>query len=179
MAGGAGDFDDEREAGACWYVVQTKPRAELKALLNLRQQEFQVFCPCFIKTVRHARKVSKVRTPLFPNYMFLAMDVEQAPWRKINSTYGVTHILMQNERPQPVPKGVVEAIRSQLDIRGKMDWQNAFCIGQDVRIDTGAFANFIGRLEQLDAHGRVRVLLDLMGRKVGVSLHVSEIASGI
>lgn len=173
------EFEGERKAGKRWYVVQTQLRAEHKALLNLRQQKFQVFCPCFTKTVRHARKVSKVKVPLFPNYMFLAMDVQLTQWRKINGTFGVTHILTQNERPQAVPEGVVEAIQSYLDTDGTMDWQNAFRVGQDVRIDTGAFANFVGRLEQLDAHGRVRVLLDLMGRKVSVSLSASEISSGI
>ena len=35
--------------------------------------------------------------------------------------------------------------------------------GQSVRILSGPFANVVGRLERLDAAGRVRVLLDMMG----------------
>jgi transcription antitermination factor NusG len=39
-----------------------------------------------------------------------------------------------------------------------------------VVISDGPFAKFVGTLEQLDAAGRVLVLLDLLGRSVRVSV---------
>jgi len=42
--------------------------------------------------------------------------------------------------------------------------------GQSVRILSGPFANVVGRLERLDAAGRVRVLLDMMGTTVPVAV---------
>ena len=32
-----------------WFVVMTKPNQELKAIKNLRNQNFDVFCPYFEK----------------------------------------------------------------------------------------------------------------------------------
>jgi transcriptional antiterminator RfaH len=161
-----------------WYVVQTKPREESKAVFNLERQDFSVFCPRISKIVRHARTVSKVMTPLFPNYVFLAMDIATTQWRKINGTFGVSHLIVQNESPQPVPGGVVEALRLRMNEMGVVDLTQTFRVGQKVRIDTGAFADWVGTLEHLDAKGRVLVLLDMMGRGVPVQLHASEIAPG-
>ena len=51
-----------------------------------------------------------------------------------------------------------------------MEWTPMFKIGQAVRIADGPFADLVGKLEQLDVAGRVRVLLDLLGRSVSVAL---------
>jgi transcriptional antiterminator RfaH len=48
--------------------------------------------------------------------------------------------------------------------------------GQHVRILSGPFADFIGTLERLDAAGRVKVLLEMMGTAVPVTLHRSALA---
>ena len=47
--------------------------------------------------------------------------------------------------------------------------------GQSVRILSGPFANFVGTLERLDAAGRVRVLLEMMGTAVPVAVRRSAI----
>jgi len=46
---------------------------------------------------------------------------------------------------------------------------------QSVRILTGPFADFVGKLDRLDDAGRVRVLLDMMGTAVPVALHRSAL----
>lgn len=156
-----------------WYVVQTQPHAETKAIFNLKQQSFEIFCPWLLKNVRHARKVRKVQVPLFPGYVFLSMDIAQTQWRRINSTFGVMHLIMQGSRPQAVPLSVIDTLRSRVDDNGVVNWSNNLHVGQMVRISRGAFADWVGPLEYLDARGRVQVLLAIMGREVNVSLHVS------
>ena len=49
--------------------------------------------------------------------------------------------------------------------------------GQAVRILTGPFADFVGTLDRLDANGRVRVLLDIMGSTVPVAVQRSILAA--
>lgn len=160
-----------------WYVVQTQPHAENKAIFHLERQDFRLFCPRTLKTVRHARKTRQVLSPLFPNYLFLAMDIEQTQWRCINGTYGVSHLIMQGERPKPVPSGVVEAIGARIGENGAVDWSKTFKIGQKVRITGGAFADLVGTLEHLDARGRVQLLLEVMGG-VSVTLSASDLSPG-
>ena len=157
-------------SGERWYVAQTQPRAESRAIIHLERQGYHVFCPRYRKTVRHARKATSVFAPMFPNYLFLHLDVSQGPWRAVNGTRGVARLITQGETPQPVPQGIVEDLLARTRDDGAMDWTPTFRIGQAVRIADGPFANFVGKLERLDAAGRVRVLLDLLGRSVSVAL---------
>ena len=73
-----------------WYVAQTQPMAEHKALAHLHRQGFEVYLPRYLKRRSHARRVDHVPAPVFPRYLFVAMDIESCRWRAINSTVGVT-----------------------------------------------------------------------------------------
>ena len=167
----------EGSANERWYVVHTQPHAETRAITNLERQGYVIFCPRTYKTVRHARKKTNVLAPLFPNYLFLNLDLTCEQWRSVNGTSGVVRLIMQGEAPQPVPQGIVEALQSSLSADGTLDWAPRFKIGQSVRIAEGPFADLVGTLEALDAAGRVRVLLDLLGRSVSVALRCEALAA--
>ena len=139
-------------------------------MIHLQRQGYNLFCPRYRKTVRHARKKTSALAPLFPSYIFLRLDVSRDQWRPVNGTRGVVRLVMQREAPQPVPRGVIDALQTRAGADGVIDWKLAFKIGQAVRIADGPFAELIGTLEHLDAAGRVRVLLDLLGRSVSVAL---------
>ncbi len=62
-------------SGESWYEVQTLPCREARAQLQLEGQGFSTFLPRYAKTVRHARKLSTVSAPLFPRYLFVALDL--------------------------------------------------------------------------------------------------------
>jgi hypothetical protein len=49
-----------------WYVVQTQPHGEARAIFHLERQDYRIFCPRIRKTVRHARKATRVLASLFP-----------------------------------------------------------------------------------------------------------------
>jgi transcription elongation factor/antiterminator RfaH len=153
---------------ARWHVVHTHPHAEDRAIDNLERQSFETFCPRIRKTVRHARKVAHVLAPMFPSYLFVRLDVKRDRWRSINGTHGVVRILTQGEIPLPVPRGVVEALRARTGGEGAIDLSTSLKVGDVVKISNGPFSDFVGTLDYLDGAGRVRVLLDLMGRAVSV-----------
>lgn len=92
------------------------------------------------------------------------------PWRPINGTRGVARLLTVGDKPSVLPTGLVENLKSLIDDGGAIEWMSAFKIGQAVRIGEGPFVNLVGKLEYLDAAGRVRVLLELLGRQVSVTL---------
>lgn len=156
--------------GSRWYVVYTRPRSEHQAIVHLERQGYRVFCPRYRKRVRHARNAKNVLAPLFPNYVFVQLDVSRDLWRAIQGTRGVARLISQGEAPQPMPHGVVEGLLARMCADGALDWSPTFKIGQPVRIADGPFAELVGTLEHLDATGRVRVLLDLLGRSVSVAL---------
>ncbi len=153
-----------------WYVVRSLPSREARAEMQLLAQGFRVFTPRVSKTVRHARKLRAVVAPVFPSYIFVALDLQKDRWRSVNGTFGVACLLMAGELPEPVPRGVVEQLLDYTDEAGIARFDRDLREGQTVRVTAGPFARALGRLERLDGKGRVRVLLDIMGGKVNVLL---------
>src|SRR5215831_1021118 len=158
-----------------WFLVHTQPKSEHKAKLHLGAQGFRPFLPQIQKTVRHARQLRTVRAPLFPRYMFLILDPGRDRWLSVRSTVGVSSLFTCEDRPVPVPKGVVEALIARGGEANLTLFDAGLTTGQTVRILSGPFADFVGTLERLDGAGRVRVLLTMMGTAVPVTLHRSAL----
>ena len=170
-------FGADRRAhagGERWYLVHAQPNNERKAVFHLNAQGFRTYLPQLRKTIRHARQLKTVSAPLFPRYLFVALDVDRDRWLSVRSTLGVSSLVSCNGRPAPVPVGIVETLlgRSDGDL---VRFDVGLVEGQSVRILSGPFADFVGTLERLDDAGRVRVLLQLMGTAVPVSLQRSAL----
>jgi transcriptional antiterminator RfaH len=152
--------------GERWFAVNTQPFAEARAQRNLENQGFRVFVPRRRKMLRHARKMTTVEAPLFPRYLFVAFDPRRDQWRRINSTFGVSHLVMRGEAPHPVPEGVIEALIAATIAGGIVDLAAQLREGSPVRLMAGPFADQLARLEQLDDSGRAHILLEILGRQV-------------
>src|ERR1700747_76286 len=162
-----------------WYVVQTQANGEAKAGQNLLRQGYEIYLPRYLKHRRHARKVDFVAKPLFPRYMFVAIDPATQRWRAIQSTHGVSHLVCNGEEPAAVPDGVLGALRAREDERGfvRMEAKPAFAPGDKVRVLAGAFMDNAGLFDGVGDHDRVAILLDMLGRKVRVHLDVDLVAA--
>ena len=155
-----------------WYVICCHARAEAKAEANLNQQGFETYLPCYLKRRRHARKTDWVNAPLFPGYLFVAVDVEAMRWRAIRSTIGVRHLVGHGEMPEPIDHSVIEAIKAREGDGGsiRISHQREWSKGQKVRVAVGPFADVEGLFECIDDKERVVVLLSLMGREIRTRL---------
>jgi transcription elongation factor/antiterminator RfaH len=159
-----------------WFLAHTLPKSEWKAELHLGAQGFRSFQPQIRKTIRHARQLKTIRAPLFPRYLFVILDLERDRWLSVRSTVGVSSLFSSRDgRPVPVPIGIVESLiaRSE-DSLTRLD--SDLVKGQQVRILTGPFVDFVGTLDRLNEAGRVRVLLAMMGTVVPLTLHRSALA---
>src|SRR5262245_51597044 len=101
-----------------WFLVHTQPYSERKAELHLGAQGFRAFLPQIQKTIRHARQLRTVRAPLFPRYMFLILDLGRDRWLSVRSTVGVSSLFTCEDRPVPVPNGVVEELIARTNEAG-------------------------------------------------------------
>lgn len=158
-----------------WYAVHTLPFAEARAECQLERQGFRAFQPKRHKTVRHARKMSTVEAPFFPRYLFVVLDLARHQWRKVNGTFGVSRLVMRGDEPHPVPGGVVETLIATADARGILQFGDKLQIGAAVRLMAGPFAEQLAILDHLDDTGRVRVLLDILGRQVAISTRANNL----
>ena len=165
-----------------WYAVMTRPNEEEKAASNLRRQGFDAYLPRYWRLHRHARKTTAVARPLFPRYLFVRMDVARQRWRAVNSTFGVSALVCQGERPAQLPLGIVENLRAREDETGFIQLEptegsleQRFRPGDRVEVTDGAFADSMGLYEGLAGKDRVAILLDLLCRKVRVILDRSAV----
>lgn len=157
-----------------WFVAQTQPRKEAVAMQNLHNQGFRAYCPRVKRTRRHARRFETVSEPLFPGYVFVGIDVAEQPWRSVNGTFGVSRILTDGARPVALQDGLVEHLMSVTGAPRGIAADDS-PLGQDVRLRTGPFADFVGCIVGMSAGNRVRILLRLMNREITVSANLSEL----
>ncbi len=86
-----------------WYVAQLKPNSLERAIMNLKRQAFGLYAPmpgC-------KRYQGNLRQTMLhcSSYLFVQLGARAADWRKINSTFGVSHLLSFNKSlPTPVPQ---------------------------------------------------------------------------
>lgn len=111
--------------GPRWYVVQTYRGEERLAVEELANQNFATLlplrrrepCPVDPGAPRQHRKRDDrpPYTAAFPGYLFVLFDVAVDPWRCIHSTRGVKRLFsIREDRPVPVPVGVVERLMARL-----------------------------------------------------------------
>ncbi len=162
-----------------WYVVHTRAGAELLAQGHLERQGFATYMPRYLKTRRHARRTSQMPAPLFPRYLFVRFDATNAPWRSINGTHGVSHLVCMGNRPSAVPRGVVPEIRARESDDGLVDVTEplGFESGDVVRVTGGPLAQQTGVFHGRDDNQRVVVLLSMLGREMKVALDREAVAA--
>jgi transcriptional antiterminator RfaH len=152
-----------------------QPRNEELALTNLARQGFEAFLPRRWVTRRRARGFRVSLEPVFPRYLFVSLDLDVHRWRSINGTYGVSRLVAFGDRPTPIASEVAETLRASTGQDGALVFSDPLHPGDRVRLIRGPFANELGVLEALDSQGRVRLLLELLGRQVRASAWCTDI----
>jgi transcriptional antiterminator RfaH len=162
-----------------WFVAHTQPNKEQLAQQHLLSQDYEVYLPLYKRLRKHARKVDTVLVPLFPGYIFVALDLLRDQWRQINGTRGVTHLITQDGIPIALPVDVVAALRSQ-ETEGLVSLSSLslFDQGQEIQVKEGFFSGYTGVFEKMDDKQRVNLLLTFLGQqqRICVSLYAVEAA---
>ncbi len=162
-----------------WYVVETHPHAEARAVTNLRRQGFETYMPCYRKRRSHARRIEIVAAPLFPRYLFVAIDIAAQRWRAIQSTFGVARLVSNGEFPSVLQEDIVEGLRRREDDHGLIELEKKFAFqrGDKVQILGGAFEACLGLFEEIADRDRAAVLLNFLGRNVRVVFDTESVVA--
>jgi len=162
-----------------WYVAQTHPRAEAKAAAHLNRQGFATYLPRYLKRRRHARRVETIAAPLFPRYLFIAVDMATQRWRSIQSTIGVMRLVCNGDEPASINSRIIDDLKRRESEHGfiELDRQLKFRPGDKLRVIEGPFCDSLGLFEASSDNERVTILLDLLGRKVRVVMDAELVAA--
>jgi transcriptional antiterminator RfaH len=158
-------------------VAETESRKEGLAILNLERQSFRCLCPRIKRVRRHARRTETVLAPLFPGYVFVNFDVDTDPWHSINGTLGIKRLIGFDQAvPQAMPEGAMASLLEKYRDDETSSPGAEFQAGDSVLIISGPFAEQYAKVESLDDRGRVRLLFDILGGAVRLSLAAHSVA---
>ena len=153
-----------------WYLAQLKPNSALIASRNLTHQGIETFLPLREETEARGGRFMTATKPLFPGYIFVALDTEQSLWRKVNATYGITKLVSFGALPAPVPEGLVEALKARCGAGNLFQALEELHPGDEVQLTKGPLATTLAKIESVDPDQRVWVLIDIMGRPTRVAV---------
>jgi len=155
-----------------WYVVQSKPREEERALHFLKEKGFQTYLPRMeVVKVRKFKNV-KSKQALFPGYLFCRFDKDENLGH-VRWTQGVKKLLPESVSPMFVDDEIVQAIQ-RLEQEDGVIRQQPLQKNDQVRIARGPLKDLLGVFDHWSSdQGRIRVLLNFINYQASVELHHS------
>jgi transcriptional antiterminator RfaH len=157
-----------------WCVVYTKPQREEFAEVNLRLRRIDTFFPKLFLPKSAKRK--KQIVALFPNYLFVFIDVISVEYASIIWCPGVRRMVAFNGTPAIVEESIIAFLMGEAGADGIISARCNVTIGQQVAINGGPFDGLVGIIQEPpNARGRVKILLDLLNRPTKVDVPVQFI----
>jgi transcriptional antiterminator NusG len=173
-----------------WYVIHSYSGYENKVKVNLETRTksmhmedriFDVQIPMEdVVEIKNGKKVT-VKKKVFPGYILVRMRLDDDSWYTVRNTPGVTGFVGGSNTPTPLSRREVERFLGveKEEEKPKPRFKPAFDINDMVRVVTGPFADFNGRIEDIDLdQSKVTVLVNIFGRDTPVELGFEDIQRG-
>ena len=169
---------------ARWYVVHTYSGHENKVAETLKQRAetldltdkvIAVLIPTQEKIQIKRGQKKTVSEKIFPGYMLVQMELTDNSWLAVRTTQGVTGFVGIGNKPTPLPRHEVEAIKKYMS-QGVAQYKADYVEGEAVRITDGPFNEFLGTVNSIDEEkGQVEVLVNIFGRETPVTLDFLQV----
>ncbi len=168
-----------------WYVLHVYSGFEKKVSESLKEQAekkgwgdkfSEILVPT--ETVVDIQKGKKVQSErkFFPGYVLVKMDMNDDTWHMVKNTPKVTGFLGGKK---PVPMTEIEAQRIITQVQEGVEKPRSsvsYEVGEQVRVNDGPFASFVGVVEDVDVeHSRLKVLVSIFGRSTPVELEFTQV----
>lgn len=170
-----------------WYVVHTYSGYENKVKTNLEKRVesmgmtdkiFRVLVPVEEETeIKNGKKKTTMKK-VFPGYVLTEMIMTDDSWYVVRNTPGVTGFVGSSgagSKPTPLLPEEVDAILKSMGYetpKPEVDFQ----INESVKVKEGPFADFVGRIEEIDLDKqKVKVHVNMFGRETPVELEFTQI----
>ncbi|MGK0418224.1 MAG: transcriptional antiterminator RfaH [Halopseudomonas sp.] len=140
---------------------------------NLERQGYEVCLPEIRVRKRRGGRWQSVVEPLFPGYLFVALDLESDNTAPIKSTVGVRGLVRFGLRSPRMPAGSVEMLRD--NAAGVEAAPLPFATGDSVRIVRGPFAGLEAVYQMRRGEERVQVLLAMLGREHLIGVEIDDL----
>lgn len=167
-----------------WYVIHTYAGYENRVKANLEKRVdsmnmgeniFRIIVPMEDEIQMKDGKKRIVKRKIFPGYVLVELILTDDSWYVVRNTPGVTGFVGTGNKPVPLKEEEANAILEQMGvIEGKIKIQ--FSEGENVRVTSGPFENFVGIVEQIyPDKGKMRVMVSMFGRETPVELEFYQV----
>ena len=172
-----------------WYIIHTYSGFENKVAesLRTRSEAFgfadkigQVLIPTEeVVELRNGKKVTSKRL-VYPGYVLVEMEMSDALWHEVKNTPRVTGFVGGGNSPVPLsPEEVNQILYRQASSAERPRPKMTFEKNDSVRIVDGPFANFSGKVDDVNAErGTLRVMVTIFGRATPVELEFLQVEKG-
>jgi transcriptional antiterminator NusG len=169
-----------------WFIIHTYSGFEHKVAESLkgRAQAFgfadkigQVLIPTEeVVEVRAGKKVTSKRL-MYPGYVLVEMEMNDDLWHAVKSTPRVTGFVGGGNTPVPLSATEVnDILYRQATSADRPRPKQTFEKGETVRITDGPFANFSGKVDEVNPErNTLRVLVTIFGRATPVELEFGQV----
>lgn len=162
-----------------WYILLCKPNQNHIASRHLARLSVDVFMPYHMATIRQNGHFRLQRRPLFAGYAFVGAQSKSMPWRRIRTTPGVSQVIgSATTGPSQVPSEIIAGLVQRCDEHGGLKTEPDLAVGDEIKIMSGPFAEFVSTIEHIDDDQRIHALLNLLGAQRRVSVdprHVTRL----
>lgn len=158
-----------------WYLLYCKSGNETRAQANLENQGITSFFPLFNKEKLRKGKKRASQEPLFPNYLFVYLDVAEANFNAIRSTRGVIDFVKAGANYVRVPDNVIHSL--QASQQNFSYTEQLFQQGQELEVLRGPFAGLTGIFQCEDGLERSILMIRLLSSQQKVSVDNKDLNS--
>jgi transcriptional antiterminator NusG len=168
---------------AQWYVIHAYSGHEEKVKKNLEKriesmdmhdQILEVFVPMEDEIEIKDGKRRHVQKRIFPGYILVKMVMSDESWYVVRNTPGVTSFVGSGNKPVPLHENELRSILKQ--VKQEPQIRVEFQLGESVRVVDGPFADFLGKVDEINAEkGKLKVLVNMFGRETPVELDLLQV----
>ena len=165
------DFTDA-VPGIHWYVVHTytgyenKVKVSLEKLIENRNL-YEDFVDIQIPVEKRIEGEKEIESKLFPSYVFVKMQMNDANWHVVRNITGVTGFVGPGSKP--VPLSDEEVARMGVEIAQTITL--SYSVGDSIKITSGPLTGFLGVVQAIsEDNKKVTVLASMFGRETTVEL---------
>jgi transcriptional antiterminator NusG len=143
--------------------------------MNMEEKIFRILVPMEdeIEIKDGKKKISKRK--IFPGYVLVEMYMTDDSWYVVRNTPGVTGFVGSGSKPIPLNDAEAGQIIRKMGVEEPRA-RIVLSVGENVRVISGPFENFIGLIEDVNMEKqKIRVLISMFGRETPVELDFSQI----
>ncbi|MDR2757706.1 MAG: transcription termination/antitermination protein NusG [Planctomycetaceae bacterium] len=174
-----------------WYILKVQVNREepIKrnlerriAVAGLKDYFGDILVPTEKVTEIRGDKKRIIKRKLYPGYIMIYMEINDATWFLVRETSGVGDFTGAAGKPTPMQTHEVRRILALEveDPKTSPQLKVGYQVGEKIKVKEGTFESYEGVVDAIDlTSGRVTVILNLFGRSTPVELEYWQIEKNL